>query len=239
MIRPSRDLVRTPVAPRRMRGDRLRRVARTLAVSVASTICMALAVSAPASPALAADTLDSLTIVGPGISLPVSLTDKAQHELFSSVLRQVSWMSGRGGDFAKPDPKTLGPAYTITLFTGGVAAQVYDVYPEAAGGPRAHRPKAQPKGQVTEAWFYATVTLPSVLRSAGVPLAEPEASGPAGGVAYEDPYQPATVTVPVSDSLTQEVGQARLALAITAAAAVVVLLMVFGAARASRRRWGR
>jgi hypothetical protein len=239
VIRPSRDLVRTSAAPRRPRGGRLRRLARALAVSVASAVCAALAVLAPADPAQAADAPDSLTIVGPGISLPISITANAQRDLFSSVLRQVSWMSRREGDFAKSDPKTLGPAYTVTVCINGMAAQVYDVYPEAAGGPRAHRPEAQPKGQVADAWFYATVTLPSVLRSAGVPLAAPVTSGPAGAMAYEDPYQPAAVSMPVSASLNRELGQIRLALAITAAAAAVVLLMLFGAARASRRRWSR
>ena len=222
-----------------MRGSRLRRAARVVAVSVASAVGVMLAVLAPADPAQAANAPDSLTIVGPGVSLPISLTAKAQHDLFSSVLRQVNWMSGKAGDFAKSDPKSLGPAYTITVFTSGVATEVYDVYPEAAGGPRAHRPKAQPKGQAADAWFYATVTLPSVLRSAGVPLVAPVASGPAGAVAYEDPYQPDAVSVPVSTSVNQELGQIRLAVAVTAAAAVAVLLMVFGAARLSRRRWSR
>jgi hypothetical protein len=188
----------------------------------------------------AAETANSITIVGAGISSPITVRSDAQRELFSAILRQVSWMAGRAGDFAKPNMNTLGPKYTITIFTNGVAAQVCDVYPQAAGGPRAHWPRTQPKGKTNEAWFYATVTLPSVLRAAGVPLPQPTASGQAGGIAYEDPgYQPGDLTSTSSFSLGKELGDARLALAATAGISVLVLLLLFGAAQISRRRWSR
>lgn len=147
-------------------------------------------------------------------------------------------MAGRAGDFAKPNQSTLGPKYTITIFTKGVASSVYNVYPAATGGPRAQRPKNQPKGAGTEAWFYATVTLPSVLRAAGVPLPQPTASGQASATGYEDPqYQPDSLTSTSSFSFSKELSQARLAVAATAGVAVAVLVLLFGAARLSRRRW--
>jgi hypothetical protein len=222
VTRPTRALLRPP-APRRRRW--LLRLAGC---------AVALAVLAPASVAAAADTPTSLTIVGVGMTAPITIRSDAQQALFSSVLRQVSWMSGRSGDFAKPDLTGLGPKYTLTIFNRGVAAGIYELYPEAAGGPRAHRPARQPKGNTAEAWFYATVTLPSVLRTAGVPLAAPTATGQAG--AYEEPqYQPDAITATSGFSFGKELGEARLALAATAAIALVVLLLLFGAAQLSRR----
>jgi hypothetical protein len=188
----------------------------------------------------AADTPNSITIVGAGISAPITVKSDTQAQLFTAILRQVNWMKGRSGDFAKPNLNTLGPKYTVTIFTNGVASLVCDVYPQAAGGPRAHWPKNQPKGKTNEAWFYATVTLPSVLRAAGVPLPEPSASGQAGGGGYEDPqYQPDDATATSSFSLGKELGEARLALAATAATSLLVLVLLFGAAQISRRRWSR
>jgi hypothetical protein len=190
--------------------------------------------------AWAADTPNTITIVGAGISAPITLRSDSQKEQFTAMLRQVDWMATRGGDFAKPNASTLGPKYTVTIFTNGVASQVYDVYPQAAGGPRAHRPANQPKGKATDAWYYATVTLPNVMRAVGVPLPEPSSSGQAGGGTYEDPgYQPDVPTATSSFSLGKELSNARLLIAATAGTSLVVLLLLFGAAQLSRRRWSR
>lgn len=213
-----------------------RRLLRRLLIAL--TVLAALV---PAAAARAASTPDSLTIVGQGMSAPITIQSDKQQQLYTDVLRQVGWMASRDGDYTKPNMSTLGPKYTITLFTAGVAGQVYDVYPQAEGGPRAHRPKSQPKGKpVAEAWFYATVTLPSVLRAAGVTLTQPAASGQTGGAAYNDPgYQPEDLTTSSTFSMAKEIAEARLAFVATAAIAVVVLLMLFGAAQISRRRWNR
>jgi hypothetical protein len=225
--RPSPEPTRPPAPWRRW-------LARLL---VAGAVLVGLA---PAAAAWAVDKPNSLTIVGEGISAPITIRADTRPDLYTAVLRQVNWMAGRPGDFTKPNLKTLGPKYTITLFNKGVAAQVCDVYPEAAGGPRAHWPKTQPRGKSAEAWFYATVTLPGVLRAAGVPLPEPSASGQAAGMGYEDPQlQPDDIGASSGFSLGKELGQARLAFAATAATAVLVLLMLFGAAQLSRRRWSR
>jgi hypothetical protein len=231
VIRRSRDRTRATAA------DGWRLPARLLLAAGAAILAALLPV---AGAAWAADPPNSLTIVGAGLSSPISIRSDAQQDLYTAVIRQVSWMAGRTGDFAKANPGTLGPKYTITVFTGGVARQVYEVYPEAAGGPRAHRPANQPKSRSTDAWFYATVTLPNVLRAAGVPLPEPTASGQAGGVGYADPqYQPDDLSTTSSFSFGKELGEARLAFAATAATAVLVLLLLFLAAQFSRRRWTR
>ncbi len=229
-------MIRRPRDRARSAAPRLRGWVALLAAGAGMLIALV-----PAGNGWAADTPNSLTIVGPGVSSPITVRADGQPDTYTAVVRQVSWMaSPRAGDFAKPDPKTLGPKYTITLFTKGVAAQVYEVYPEATGGPRAHRPKTQPKTGVSEAWFYATVTLPNVLRAAGVPLPEPSSSGQAGGVGYADPqYQPDALSTESSFSLAKEISQARLAFAATAATSVTVLVLLFLAARLSRRRWTR
>jgi hypothetical protein len=144
-------------------------------------------------------------------------------------------MAGRGGDFAKPNVSNFGPKYTVTVFAKGVAIQTYELYPEATGGPRAHRPAAQPRGKVTEAWFYAPVSMPDALRTAGVPLAEPAVSGQAGGYLYQDPQEYHPDAADGSFNLGREFGQARLALAATAGTALLVLMLLFAAAQLSRR----
>jgi hypothetical protein len=185
----------------------------------------------------AADAPNTITITGTGLSAPVTVPADKQSDLFNALMRQVSWMVGRAGDFFKPNQATLGPKFTLTVFTNGVAVQSYELYPAASGGPRAHRPAAQPHGKTTEAWFYAPVSLPVTLRAAGVAFADP--SGRAGGSAYEDPRD-APVSVAQSDpfSLAKEFGPARLALAGTAGTGLAVLLLLFAAARLSRR-YGR
>ncbi|HKS97915.1 MAG TPA: hypothetical protein VJT31_00165 [Rugosimonospora sp.] len=194
----------------------------------------------PAGIARAASPPDSLTILGPGMSAPITIPSDTQADLYANLLRQVGWMVGRTGDYTKPDLKTVGPKYTIMVFAAGIATQVYDVYPEAAGGPRAFRPGRQPSGKNgTDAWFYATVTLPSVLRDAGVNLPEPVVSGQAAGSGYDPQYQPEDLSTSSSFSFSKELSEARLAFVATAATSVLVLVMLFGAAQISRRRWNR
>ena len=48
--------------------------------------------------------------------------------------------------------------------------QVYELYPLAAGGPRAHRPAKQPSGKKADGWFYGRLTMSETLRVSGVPL---------------------------------------------------------------------
>jgi hypothetical protein len=162
--------------------------------------------------------------------------------MFNALLRQVSWMAGQPGDPISPDPAKLGPAFTLTVFVGTAANQVYDMYPQAPGGPRAHRPAAQPLGKVGEAWFYASVAMPDTLAAAGVPLARPSASGPDSGLAYGDPvgYVPDVATdtaVPLSLSHTLRGSERTLLLWLATPFAVTLLLYL--AARRARRYGGR
>jgi hypothetical protein len=189
----------------------------------------------------AADPPTVIEIKGTGLSRPITVRARDERELFNALLRQVSWMAGQPGDPIHPDPTKLGPAFTLTVFVGTTPAQVYDMYPQAPGGPRAHRPAAQPQGTVGEAWFYASVAMPDTLAAAGVPLVRPSASGPDSGLAYGDPvgYVPAVAvdTAPAL-SIGRTLESSLRTLLLWLATPFVVLLLVFLAARRARR-YGR
>ena len=219
---------------------RVSHLAVRLAIAFAATLA-ALAAPGLATAAHAADPPSAIAIKGPGVPQTITVRVTAQPDLFAALLRQVSWMAGQAGDPIQPDPTKLGPAYSLTVYIGTAAAQAYDLYPQAPGGPRAHRPAAQPGGQTTEAWFYASVAMPDMLSAAGVPLVRPSASGPDSGLAYGDPvgYVPAAVassSAPLSLGPTLHSSERTLLLWLLTP--FVVLALLFLAARRARR-YGR
>ena len=136
------------------------------------------------------------------------------------------------------DPAKLGPKYTLTVFINNAAAQVYELYPLAPGGPRAHRPAAQPKGSAQNAWFYASVAMPDALAAAGVTLPQPDASGAAQEMVIQDPngFAPAEATSqPISLGIDKTLRDQGRTLLLWLATPFVVLLLLFAAARRSRR----
>jgi hypothetical protein len=205
-------------------------------VTVAAAV---LAVLGPAGPARAADAPTTLTIDGGDLSAPVSLRGGEQSDLFDRLLHQVSWMDTRAGDQMTPDPAGLGPRYQMTLFAGTRPLHHYEVYPQATGGPKAHRPPDQPQGRTSEAWFYVSLSLPELMHAAGVPLTDGSRTEDAAGLVYRDPagYVPATTadTGRPLLSLTDVLQAQRRTLLLWAGTAVAVLLLVLGAARVSRR----
>jgi hypothetical protein len=211
-------------------------------LAVASAVLLAALVAPGLTPvAGAADPPSAIEIKGTGLSRPITVRAGDERELFNALLRQVSWMAGQPGDPISPDPAKLGPAFTLTVFVGTTPTQVYDMYPQAPGGPRAHRPAAQPKGPVGDAWFYASVAMPDMLAAAGVPLVRPSASGPDTGLAYGDPvgYVPAVaVSTTPSLSIGRTLQSSLRTLLLWLATPFVVLLLVFLAARRARR-YGR
>ena len=127
----------------------------------------------------------SIQIKGKDIpgTLIVDPTDGAR--LFDTLLAEVNWMSTAKPLTTAPKPDKLGPKYTLTIFVKTAPQQFYDLYPEAAGGPRAHRPATQPGGHKTDGWFYGRLTMGETLRLSGVPLqAKPDVinGGIGGGV---------------------------------------------------------
>jgi hypothetical protein len=211
--------------------------ARLLALGAALLATLALAVAGPGA-AWAADQPDSLTIGSADLKKPISVRATGDLDLFNALLRQVDWMAGQAGDPIRPDPTKLGPKYTLTVFVKNAAAQVYDLYPQAPGGPRAHRPAAQPHSRTTEAWFYASVAMPDTLQAAGVPLPQPTTSSAAGQLTYEDPigYVPAAATTgPDLLSLGKTLHEQTRTLLLWLLTPLVILLLLFAAARRSRR----
>jgi hypothetical protein len=209
-------------------------------------VILAVLVAALAGPGLsggafAADGPTAISIKGTGLRQTITVRATDQQELFNALLRQVSWMAGLPGDPIKPDPTKLGPGYTLTVFTGTAASQIYELYPQAPGGPRAHRPVAQPQGQVAEAWFYASVAMPDMLSAAGVPLVRVSASGPDQGLAYGDPvgFVPVgAATTPASLGLKHTLRGSERTLLLWLVTPFVVILLLFLAARRARR-YGR
>jgi len=212
-------------------------VARPLAFLVSIGVAV-LAVLGLATPALAADDPTRITIEADSLGGPVTITDASDSDVFSRLLHQVNWMSGRGGDPMKPDPAKLGPKYRLTVFAGGKALQRYDVYPQAAGGPKAFRPADQPQGRSSDAWFYVSLSIPELMHAAGVPFADPGTADAASSLGYRDPagYIPAgkNDNHPLF-SLGDVLNSQRRTLALWVGTAVMVLLLVIGAARLSRR----
>jgi hypothetical protein len=213
-------------------------VARPLACFFAVGVAI-VAMLGFAAPAWAADEPNSITIEGAGLAAPITVQDAAQGDLFSRLLHQVSWMAGRGGDPMKPDPAKLGPKYRLTVYADDKATQRYDLYPQAAGGPKAFRPADQPKGKGADAWFYVSLSVPELMHAAGVPLIDPGATDSSGALVYRDPagYIPAATNVDGHPlfSLGDVLHTQRRTLALWAGSAFAILLLVVGAARLSRR----
>lgn len=211
---------------------------RLLAFGVAAILTViAISAGLPAG-AWAADQPNTLTIGGTGLSKPISVHAAKQQDLFDSLLRQVSWMAGQPGDPIHPDPTKLGPKYTLTVYINNAAAQLYELYPQAPGGPRAHRPAAQPKGSTSEAWFYASVAMPDTLAAAGVPLPHANASGANDGMILEDPngFAPAEATSPpISLGIGKTLHEQGRTLLLWLLTPFMILLLLFAAARRSRR----
>ena len=211
-------------------------MARPLALLLAVGAAL-LAALGLAGPAYAADVPTTIFIQGAGLPDTITIGQGADADLFNRLLHQVGWMATQGGNPMKPDPAKLGPKYTVTVSAGSKPLQRYDLYPQAAGGPKAFRPADQPQGRTSDAWFYVSLSVPELLHAAGVPLGT-GGSGDAGSLVYQDPagYIPdgaASDHKPLA-SITDIMHAQGRALAVWVGTALLVLLMVVGAARLSR-----
>jgi hypothetical protein len=96
---------------------------------------------------------------------------ETEPDLFATLLNEVQWLAGGRGQTNAPERGKLGPKVAMVVSVDDVPRQAYDLYPLAAGGPRALRPAKQPDGRRgTNAWFLARLSMPDTLRTAGVPL---------------------------------------------------------------------
>jgi hypothetical protein len=143
-----------------------------VAAILAATVAPGAAQAAPAKPT-------AVTIAGKGIIGKVTI--QRQEQAFQPLLSQVTWMFNATPQTSAPKPNTLGPRYVVTVLVKNVPQQVYDLYPLAAGGPRAHRPGKQPGARKVDGWFYGRLTMSEVLRVSGVPL-KPRTDVVSGGI---------------------------------------------------------
>lgn len=164
---------------------RLGSAAGVMVAVVALTIGSSTSASAAPKPA---PKPTSVQIEGKDLADTVIVAQNDRARLFENLLSEVSWMASAKPQTTAPPPDKLGPKFTLTVMIKTVPVQVYDLYPLAAGGPRAHRPANQPSGKKADGWFYGRLTMSETLRVSGVPLkAKPDVvNGGIGGGVGED-----------------------------------------------------
>ena len=200
----------------------------------AATLLMTAAPLSATTPALAAPTPrpTAVTITGEDIG---ALTVTAETgELFHAILDQVSWLRGTGHT-SSPKAGDLGPKYTVVVLFDGVAKQTYDLYPLAAGGPRAFRPAKQPDlRKTTTAWFFGRMNMSETLRAAGVPLPE-KADGAHGGIGGGERVTPDDKHAS-GETLDDLFGDLRKLMLLNGAAALLITVGLAGISLWVRRR---
>ncbi|MFI5491818.1 hypothetical protein [Actinoplanes sp. NPDC051859] len=156
-------------------------------------------------------------------------------DLFQRMLSEVNWLSAAEPTTNKPGSDKLGPKYTITVIAKDKPTQQYDLYPLAAGGPRAYRPEKQPNGTASAGWFYGRLTMSESLRLTGAPLKpKPDVvTGGIGGGIGEEVDRKELDPVAIGNEIA---GDMRNLFLINAAVLVVVLIGLGGVAFLVRRR---
>ena len=206
-----------------------RRLFTAIALLVAAT---PLSTAAPASAAPSPDPT-AVTIGGEDIG-PLTVTAETDGELFHALLDQVNWLQG-SGHTASPRAGDLGPKYTVVVLFDGAAKQTYDLYPLAAGGPRAFRPAKQPGVRKTSAaWFFGRLNMPETLRAAGMPLLDGPPTG-GGGIGGGEPVIASTEQTP-DDKIEDLFGELRRLVLLNGAAALLIAAGLAGIALVVRRR---
>lgn len=178
----------------------------------------------------------AVTVAGDDVDGKLTVTQQDRPEVFQALLNEVSWLATATPQTSKPAADKLGPRYVLTVLgPKNAAQQVYNLYPLAAGGPRAHRPAKQPAGKKADGWFYGRLSMAESLRVSGVPL-EPKVrivnGGIGGGIGEEVTVDEAAPVPGVEDLFTQM----RQLVLLNGAVLVVILLGLAGIAFLIRRR---
>jgi hypothetical protein len=202
------------------------------AVAVAAGIGL-VPVAASAAPKPPSPT--AIQIVGaglPGDKVVIAAQDRP--ELFRMMLNEVGWLAAARPSASTPKRTTLGPKYTVPLFLKNAPQAVYDLYPLAKGGPRAHRAAKQPTGKKADGWFYGRLTMSESLRLSGAPLrAKPDVvTGGIGGGVGED----VDVSQLEPPTLNEFIAQMRQLLLLNVGVLMVILFGLGGIAYLIRRR---
>jgi hypothetical protein len=174
-------------------------------------------------------------LTGKGMSKPVVIRQETDPKLFQMLYAEVDWLASETPQASVPKATSLGPKYTVTLMIKDAPHQVYDLYPLAAGGPRAFRPAKQPSGKKTAGWFYGRLSMSESLRISGAPLkAKPDVvnGGIGGGVGQDldgEEYNPV-------ESMGEVFTEVRRLFLLNGAVLVVILVGLAGMAYLIRRR---
>ena len=177
---------------------------------------------------------DAITISGKGMT-DITIPAADRPEIFELLLSEVSWLANAPSQTSAPKSSKLGPRFTLTILVNGKPHHVYEMFPLATGGPRAHRPAKQPSGKKTDGWFYGRLTMSESLRVSGVPLearTDVVNGGIGGGVGE-------TVTADEIDPVAQVnsfVDQVQRLFLLNGAVLVVILFGLAGIAFLIRRR---
>ena len=225
-----------------MVGRLIRRVGAQRVAALAGVLLVGVSVLLGATPAAAqaapkaSTTPTSVVVAGKGIDGKLTVQSADQPGIFKQVLSEVNWLSGATSQTSAPKSDKLGPKYTLTVMVKDKATYAYELYPEAKGGPRAHRPAKQPSGKkVADGWFYGRLTMSESLRIAGVPLAaKPDTvSGGIGGGLGADVVADEIDPVAGVNHFLDEVRQLVL---LNGAVLVVIMVGLAGIAFLIRRR---
>ncbi|MEU4401281.1 hypothetical protein [Micromonospora orduensis] len=210
----------------------MRRWATVLAGTLAAAL-LSLGTAGPvaAAPAPAPAGVD---ISGSDLPEPLRLRADTQPDLVVAVIDQVNFL-GRTGAQTGPKAADLGPKYTVVVLVGDTPKQTYDLYPEAAGGPRVFRPAKQPDGHKTTAgWFLGRLSMSETLRAAGVPL-ERQFDTVSGGVGGGERVLPEDTLDPAKD-LDEALGELQHLLLLNVAVMLTITIGLAGIALLIRRR---
>jgi hypothetical protein len=203
-------------------------------VATATLVIGAVPTAAGAAPRPAPPKPTAVQIVGKNVPGKI-LVQPDQPKLFKSLLDEVTWLAAAKPQTAAPKADKLGLRYTVTVLVNNKASQVYDLYPAAAGGPRAHRPAKQPGGKKADGWFYGRLTMSETLRVAGVPLkAKPDVvtGGIGAGIGQDINVDEVD---PVAE-VNQFFGQVRQLFLLNGAVLVIIFVGLAGISFLIRRR---
>jgi hypothetical protein len=204
----------------------------------AAGIALAIGAGGPASAAPKAPVPTAVQIAGNDLPDGKVIVQKAdQPHLYDTVVGEVGWLAAAKPQTTAPSASKLGPKYTVTVLIKNAPSQVYDLYPAAAGGPRAHRPAKQPGKKVADGWFYGRLTMSESLRAAGAPLKpKPDTvnGGIGGGVGTD--LSPSSDDIDPVAGMNGFLDQIRRLFLLNGAVLVVVLFGLAGVAFLIRRR---
>jgi hypothetical protein len=210
-------------------------------ISTAAALVAAITVALSAGPAAAAAAKPkappkptAVQITGKTMPNKVIIQQAAQPQLFAQLVNSFSWVEHETSSTYPLKTSALGPLYTVTILVKNAPQHVYDVYPQATGWPRIHRKAAQPAGRTTDGWYYATATLPEIMRISGAPIPRTQdvvAGGIGGGLGEEK-----VADVDPVANVNQFLAEFRRLFLLNGAVLVVILFGLAGIAYLIRRR---